>query len=768
MRQAAATLERSELRYRRLFEVARDGILILKADTGRILDINPFLIDLLGYSRKECIGKVLWKVGPFRDTALSMASLREMQATSPIRYAELPLKAKNGVAIVVEFVSNNYQEASVDVIQCNIRINVTERGRLVNLLLLSEDKFYMMFNSMNDGLFIIDAHTAEFSEINTAGHTMFGYTRDELIGCDFEMISTGSPPYTRKKVMDLLEKARSGAAQRFEWHCKAKDTHFLWVEISLSCVLFGDRHVGLAMIRDITANKLAEETLRASERQLRQAQTLARMGTDLRDLRTGERKWSDETYRIFGVSRENFDTDPENVLAMIHPDDRHLVLAARRRTAAGISPSPMEYRIIRPDGTVRNIYREWELIRDDAGEPAQLLGIAHDITERRRTEEELRQSQKMEAIGNLTGGMAHDFNNLLGVIIGNLDLAQERIGADAELAELTNEARDAAWRGADLTRRLLAFARRQPLEPARIDANGLITNSVTLLRRLLGEDIEVVLDLGEQIWPVTADPAQLESALANLATNARDAMPHGGHLSIKTSNVGIDADYAAMHHEVIPGDYVKIEVSDTGIGMSPETTAHVFEPFFTTKEPGKGTGLGLSMVFGFLRQSGGHVSIYSEEGLGTTFRLYLPRLYGEAAPAEAPVTNSATRGTGECVLVVEDQIAMRRITVRQVRDLGYRVFEADRAAAALALLQCEPVDLLLTDVVMPGGVDGVDLAQQALDRWPALKIVLTSGFPDARTRHDKAFVERFQLLSKPYSKADLACALREALDGTSP
>jgi PAS domain S-box-containing protein len=472
-----------------------------------------------------------------------------------------------------------------------------------------------------------------------------------------------------------------------------------------------------------------------------------------------------ESYRIFGVSRETFVPSTENFLQLVHPDDRAIVLATRDQIRQGICPPAYEYRIIRPDGAVRQIYRENELIPDEAGEPLYFAGTIQDVTEQHNTERQLRQAQKMEAIGNLTGGMAHDFNNLLGVIIGNLDLTRERTGNDAELQELVGEALEAAWRGAELTRSLLAFSRRQPLRPAQIDPNELVANTVRLLGRMLGEDIEISLSLAEDIWPVIADPAQLEASLANLSTNARDAMPRGGRLIITTANRHLDADYAATHTDVIPGDFAMIEVSDTGIGMSAETTSQIFEPFFTTKEPGKGTGLGLSMVFGFLRQSGGHVNVYSEPGVGTTFRLYLPRAMTEALPGEVTDARPVVGAAGETVLVVEDNPAMRRVVLRQLRDLGYRVLECDRAAAGFELLQREPVDLLLTDIVMPGGLDGVELARLALERWPALKVVLTSGFSEARINGNGEFLGSLQLLSKPYSKEELAAVLRAALGG---
>jgi PAS domain S-box-containing protein len=515
----------------------------------------------------------------------------------------------------------------------------------------------------------------------------------------------------------------------------------------------------------LAAQQRAEETLvalRNSEGLLKRAQRLAHIGSTIRNLQTDEAEWSDEAYQIFGVTRETWTATAENFLAMIHPDDRGK--AAATLDPAGQAITPMECRIVRPDGNVRVLYRENELIRDEAGHPLYLAGTIQDITERKNTEDQLRQSQKMEAIGNLTGGMAHDFNNLLGIIVGNLDLARARIGDDEELREIVAEALDAAWRGADLTRRLLAFARRQPLRPARVDVNELVSDTVKLFGRLIGEDIQVTLDLADGIWPVIVDPAQLEASLANLATNARDAMPKGGRLIIATANRQLDADYVAVHPDATAGDFVMIEVSDTGTGMSLEIQQRIFEPFFTTKETGKGTGLGLSMVFGFLRQSDGHVNVYSEPGVGTTFRLYLPRVMTETEQCDATDAGAVTRGAGQTILVVEDNPGMRRVVLRQLRELGYRVLECDSAVAALEVLPREPVDVLFTDIVMPGGLDGLELARTARERWPELKIVLTSGFPQSRL-DERGLLGSLQLLSKPYRKEDLAAALRATFDG---
>jgi two-component system CheB/CheR fusion protein len=429
-----------------------------------------------------------------------------------------------------------------------------------------------------------------------------------------------------------------------------------------------------------------------------------------------------------------------------------------------------ELEVCRKDGSVFPAHlsiAEWW-----AGGYRHFTGILRDLSaqhreqvERTKLEAQLHQAQKMEAIGNLTGGMAHDFNNMLGVIIGNIDLLRDLKGEDSDIDELTREALDAAFRGADLTRRLLAFARQQPLRPQHVDVNELVSGITRLLRRTIGEDVEISLDLAPELWPVVVDPAQLEASLTNLATNARDAMADGGRLMIVTGNRTLDADYAAQHAEVVPGGYVMLEVSDTGSGMTSEVMHRIFEPFFTTKSRDKGTGLGLSMVFGFIKQSGGHIGVYSEPGIGTTFRLFLPRMSEDVPAVEESGATPLLHGRGESVLVVEDNAALRRVVTRQLGELGYRVLAAENAAAGLELLDRQSIDLLLTDIVMPGGINGRELARRARQRWPGIKIVFTSGFSEARLNGDGGpLAACTPLLSKPYRKEDLASAAREALD----
>ena len=499
----------------------------------------------------------------------------------------------------------------------------------------------------------------------------------------------------------------------------------------------------------------------------RQAQEIAGIGSWELDLATGHATWSNELYRIRGLSPTNFEPNIDNSATFVHPDDLAAVQQWRNDLAAGIEPGPRETRNIRPNGEVRLLRVEGRAVTDPTGVIRHLVGTMQDITDRRLIEGQLVQSQKMEAIGNLTGGMAHDFNNGLGIIIGNLDLLTRRVKADLLAAELCDEARDGALRCADLIRLLLAFARQQPLHSRQIDVNELASRTTRLLSRTLGEDITLTLHAGPALSPVIADPSQFEAALTNLANNARDAMPRGGRLEITTRTAELDEHYVALHPEVTPGSYVLIEVTDTGTGISPENIGRIFEPFFTTKERGQGTGLGLSMVFGFVRQSNGHLAVYSEQGHGTTFRIYLPRARPGDAEAGAPTEGTPiVRGT-EIVLVVEDNEPLRRATARQLTELGYQTIEAAHATAALAILaSAGRVDLLFTDVVMPGGMDGLDLANQGTLLRPGLKVILTSGFPGVRRCLNDRRIEDcpFPMLHKPYRHKELARMLRAILD----
>jgi len=399
------------------------------------------------------------------------------------------------------------------------------------------------------------------------------------------------------------------------------------------------------------------------------------------------------------------------------------------------------------------------------GETRLFSGFITDLTARVKIEEELRQAQKMEAIGQLTGGVAHDFNNLLTVISGNLEMLERRLKT-ADEREILKEAQEATQLGAELAKRLLAFGRRQSLVPKAVNLNTLVQGMADLLRRSLGETITIQTKLAPGLPTIMADPGQVENTLLNLAVNARDAMPTGGQLFVETGCSDLDADYAAAYAGVTPGTYVSLSVTDTGTGMTPEVRERAFEPFYTTKGPGAGSGLGLSMIYGFVKQSGGHVQLYSEVGHGTTVRVYLPARDEGRKTDERVADMSVTRPTSsETILVVEDDPRVRRVSVRRLKELGYDVIEADSGPAALKIAESGArFDILFTDIVMAGGMTGVDLARNLRRERPDLKVLFTSGYAEPAILKGGLLTEGAGWLGKPYSIGDLDVKLRELLD----
>ncbi|MDO8288432.1 MAG: ATP-binding protein [Parvibaculum sp.] len=452
---------------------------------------------------------------------------------------------------------------------------------------------------------------------------------------------------------------------------------------------------------------------------------------------------------------------------LVIEEDREKYLKHLRNVRNGLTDQVL-VQIVDLKGKKRWLDMQSANIQFDDSTTRNYISIARNKTQEIATSEQLVQAQKMESIGRLTGGVAHDFNNLLTIVMGNAEILREDLEDRPKLQRLAAMIESAAQRGAELTHRMLAFARRQVLRPAELDTNALLTRMIDMMGRLLGEDIRILMETSDDLWRVAADPAQMEAAILNLAINSRDAMPKGGTLTIETRNVTLDDDYVATNPEATAGDFVLIAVSDSGTGMTPEVLAHVFDPFFTTKEVGKGSGLGLSMVYGFVKQSHGHIKIYSEVSYGTTVRIYLPKISDEIEldSPELELSITEARGT-ETILVTEDEDSVRAYVTEQLRSLGYTVLETTNAAAALAILEeRSDIDLLFTDVVLPGGMNGRQLADLALTKFPTLKVLYTTGYTENAVVHHGKLDVGVELLSKPYRRADLARHIRKVLDKT--
>ena len=744
----------------------------------------------VGHDRKQLLGMHLSEaLGP--DAYAELAPLVEKALAGERVSVERKLPYRDGGTrtVQIDHMPDRREDGSVAGLFSLVR-DVSERARVEEQLRESEARYREVFQNAGVGMIEIDADWNILAS-NAAYCRITGRVEGEMLGAN-------CLSFTHPEDVDIGARAlRSLAAGEidqisFEKRYLRPDGTVIWVRSNLSRVSpeKGDNRF-LKVVEDITEMRAAREALRESEARFRAMADSAPSPvwvTGPRGIEFANRAFEE----VAGVPAGQL--TGEYWMAMIHPDELDRVMAMRSAAWADKAAYGYEARFRHASGDYRWMRVACRPRFDPAGELLGYVGLAVDmddvhraeqalkelnqslearvaaaIEEREQAEEALRQSQKMEAVGQLTGGIAHDFNNLLTIITGNIDAARRHIGAEGEarVQRALGNALIGAERAATLTQRLLAFSRRQPLSPRPVDANKLVGGMSDLLHSTLGETIAIETVLAAGLWRVEADPHQLENAILNLAVNARDAMPSGGKLTIETSNTHFDRDYAALNPGAAPGQYVTICVSDTGVGIAEETLERVFEPFFTTKEVGKGTGLGLSMVYGFVKQSGGHVKIYSEAGHGTTVRIYLPRLVDGDAEEVAAGDDRAPEGShDETVLVCEDDDDVRAYSVEVLRELGYRVLEARDGPSALDLLQRQEkrVDLLFTDVVLPGGMTGATLAVEGRALRPDLKVLFTTGYARNAIVHHGRLDPGVELITKPFSYADLAARVRDMLD----
>ena len=629
----------SEIRYRRLFEAAKDGILIIDAETGLILDVNPFLIKLLGYSQEQFLDKKLWELGFFKDITDNQINFEELMQKEYIRYEDLPLKTSDGRRIEVEFVSNVYQVNHQKVIQCNIR-DITERKQAE----ADHTRLVLAIEQSAETVIITDVQGI-IQYVNPAFEIVTGYTRKETIGQNPRFLKSGEHDQSYY--------------------------HNLWETLSS-----GQKWEGRFI------NKKKDGTLYTED-------------------------------------------------AVISPV----------RSSSGA--------IINYVAVKRNVTEHLQMQKDKEKLQAQLL-----------------QAQKMEAVGRLAGGVAHDFNNILMVISGYSELIMHNLPQDNKSQRDIKEIKLAADKAALLTRQLLAFARKETISPKVLDLNDAVSGILKMIQRLVGEDIDLLWNPGQDLYRVKIDPSQLDQILLNMAVNARDAIAGVGKITIETANSILDKAYCTNNPGCLPGEYVLLAVSDNGCGMCKETVTQIFEPFFTTKELGKGTGLGLAAVFGAIKQNEGFINVYSEPGEGTTFRIYLPRFAVDGIRIAKETEREMPRGT-ETVLLIEDDAVILHISKQMLERLGYTVLTSAMPKKAIHLASeiSGTIHLLITDVIMPE-MNGHELAERLVSIKPDMKCLYMSGYTANVIAKHGVLKEGVHFIQKPFSIEDLAVKVREVLDAT--
>jgi PAS domain S-box-containing protein len=596
---------------------------------------------------------------------------------------------------------------------------------------------------------------------NPACVAMFGYPLGDLIGHNVSKLMPGPhrarhDEYVRHHV-ETGERRIIGIGREMEG--QRRDGSTFWMHLSVSAFTVGDKKYFAGTIVDLDNRKRREALLASVLDHIPDGLIVADLDRRIIQCNTA-------LCKIFGYQPSEIEGRSTRILYADDETFERVGLARAERIDNVVdSHMPFEVELRRKSGELFPCASFGAPVRDPNGRVIATLVIIRDATRERAQAEALSKAQRFEAYGQLTGGVAHDFNNLLTIITGNLELLEMRLKDDRDRT-LLKRAQDAADMGARLTARLLTFARRRKLEPVVVNLNELILGMAELLRRTLGEPIQMSSVLSSSLWPTKADPSEIENAVLNLAINARDAMPNGGKLIMETSNVVLDGTEPETARDIAPGQYVRLSVADNGSGMAHDVLTRVFEPFFTTKEPGRGTGLGLSTIYGFAKQSGGGVSIYSEVGRGTVVNIYLPRTNADLPVSERghhePDLSNARR---VAILVVEDNPDVRDVTVARLEEMGFSVMRADSGPAAISLLQSgAAIDLVFSDVVMAGGMSGYDVVRWVRENRPGLKLLLTSGFVTEIAKREDTVGESPKVLRKPYNRAELSAAIREALD----
>ncbi|MFN7950219.1 MAG: PAS domain S-box protein [bacterium] len=738
-----------------------------KDANGVYLSANPMFERFVGKTEGELLGKTDYDLvdGELADFFRAMDRVA-VQAGKAITNEEEVTFADDGHRAVLETIKTPVRDAQGRLLGVlGVAREITERVRFTDELRESRTRLQTALEGGGIGTWTYDV-TTDQSWWDDSVLKLFGRELSDADGGRRASFIEWIVPEDQPRIAAAAERCvREGTSFAEEFRYRRPDGTVLWFSGRgrMECDANGAPRRMVGAIVDITERKRADEALRSSEERFRELADNIREVFWLTDIRKSRIIYVSPAYEaIWGRSLESLYASPRDWTDAIVPEDRDRIWeAAMSKQALGTYDE--EYRILRPDGEIRWVRDRAFPVRDPHGNLIRIAGVAEDITARRQLESQIRESQKMESIALLAGGVAHDFNNLLTVIVGNNELLQMEMPEGSEAAAYAEQIQEATARAASLTRQLLAFSRREVLEPRVLDVNQVVHDMERMLARLLGEDIILTTELASGLGPVFVDPGHLEQVIMNLAVNARDAMPKGGRLLLATRGVVVEEHALADHPGASPGKYVQLLVRDTGVGMSPEQRQRIFEPFFTTKAQGRGTGLGLAVVHGIVTQSGGHVDVHSAVGEGTTFTICLPEATAASSPRETAPPPAHPQGS-ETILLVEDDGAVRTTAARILGRNGYVVVVAASAAEALAHIERgeRVFDLIITDVVMPE-MGGGELARELEQRLPGAKILFTSGFTDDAVVRHGVYQAEVPFLQKPYTSTSLIAKVREVL-----
>jgi len=744
----------SELSYRRLFEAAQDGILILDATTGRITDVNPFLVKLLGFSHAEMAGKTVGELSPFKDVVSNQAMLERLQKEGYVRYENLPLETRDGRKIAVEFVSNIYQVGDNQVIQCNIR-DVSDRKRAEKAMNASESRYRRLFEAAKEGILILNAATGRIVDVNPFLTELLSYTRETFVGKHlwelgfFKDIAANEAKFKELQAKDYI--------RYDDLPLETSDGRRIEVEFVSNAYLVEEFRVIQCNIRDITQRKRAEEAHARLATAVEQAvETTVITDTAGKILYANPAFAKTTGYTVAEAIGQN----PRLLKSGKHDEEFYRQLWATLQRGENWRGHFINKR---KDGTFYDEDATISPVRNAAGTIVNYVAVKRDVTREMQLEARINQAQKMESIGQLAGGIAHDFNNILTCTVGYLHLAKTAAAGHPGMLEYLEQIGKATDRAVELVHQILTFSRRDLPEREPLELNHVVLEALKLLRASVPATIRIQTELTETP-SVLANASAIHQIIMNLGTNAWHAMrPQPGTLKIEMGVMEVDDDFAKLHSDLHPGCYVKLTVSDTGCGMDQATLGKIFEPFFTTKAVGEGTGLGLAMVHGIMKSHDGGISVYSQPGSGTAFHLYFPVIKsGGAAPAvkTAPIP----RGQGERILFVDDEEVLAGLGKKILERMGYRVTATSSVVEALAIVraQAEPFDLVITDMAMPI-MDGVKFGGQLLQIQPNLPVILTTGFSGFLTEEKVRALGFRELLNKPCTIQTLGVTVHRVL-----